>query len=227
MKSRTLPHLDLRLKTVAKQIQADCHADIGSDHGNLLVALLKTGRIKKGIAVENKQQPYENSRRALIGLDGQARLADGLDGVGIGEIDSLSVCGMGGRSIVAILQAYPDRIPTKVVLQPNRDADQVRRWAIEFGYHLVEEQVVWGQLPYPVLNYHAASGRDPSYHDMNCEAAVLFGPINIRRREPLFVEKLIEERRYLHSLSGLNLKSRHRLKMINYVLGEWLDHPEC
>jgi tRNA (adenine22-N1)-methyltransferase len=213
-----LPHLDLRLETVAKQIQADCHADIGSDHGNLLVALLKNGRIQSAIAVENKRQPFENSQKALTGLDGEARFADGLKGLEVGEADSLSICGMGGGSIVAILQADPDRIPPKVVLQPNRDQVLVRRWAMKNGFHLVEEQIAWGHWPYTVLTFRAALGIDPAYGEEDLEAALMFGPLNIRRSDPSFIEYLSKERRYLRTLNRLSDSTRRRLELIEAVL---------
>lgn len=212
------PQLDLRLETVARQIQADCHADIGSDHGKLLVALLTNGRIQSAIAVENKLQPFENSKKAMIGLDGEARFADGLKGLEVGEADSLSICGMGGGSIVAILRADPDRIPSKVVLQPNRGQARVRRWAMENGFHLVEEQITWGRWPYSILTYRSALGIDPAYREEDLDAALMFGPLNIQRSDPLFIEHLSKERRYLQTLHRLSDATRHRLQLIEYVL---------
>ncbi|MGB1707088.1 MAG: tRNA (adenine(22)-N(1))-methyltransferase TrmK, partial [Rubripirellula sp.] len=99
-----MPHLDERLKKVAQQIRVTTHVDIGSDHANLLVALLRSGRVKKGIAIENKQQPLLHSQQALVGLDAEVRFADGLDGLLAGEADSLSICGMGAENIVSILE---------------------------------------------------------------------------------------------------------------------------
>lgn len=96
--------LDDRLAAVADQIKSTTHVDIGSDHGSLLVALLNQDRIKFGIAVENKQRPFDNSVRALAGLPAEVRLGDGLNPIEIGEADSLSICGMGAESIRDILR---------------------------------------------------------------------------------------------------------------------------
>ena len=74
-----MPRLDERLKTVARQIRSDTHVDVGSDHGHLLLALLKAGRIRKGIAIENKQLPFENSRKTLTGVNAEVRFGSGLD----------------------------------------------------------------------------------------------------------------------------------------------------
>src|SRR6056297_785499 len=100
--SPPLPRLDERLKIVASLIRCRVHADIGSDHGHLLKALLKSGRIEFGIAIENKTQPFLNSRKTLADCRADVRLADGLAGLQKGEADCLSLCGMGGRSMVRI-----------------------------------------------------------------------------------------------------------------------------
>ena len=216
-----MPRLDIRLKTVARQIRARRHADIGSDHGNLLVALLKSGRIEFGIAIENKHQPFENSRQALAGLKAEARFADGLNGLSPGEVDSLSICGMGGESMVAILNAHPERIPRKLVLQPNRRAELVRAWALEQEFHLVDEQIARGHWPYAVLSYRSATGGDPAYQIEDRDAQLMFGPMTIQRRDPMFVDQLIEERRYLLNLERLSEISGHRLQVIERVLRHW------
>ncbi|MGI9474608.1 MAG: tRNA (adenine(22)-N(1))-methyltransferase [Rubripirellula sp.] len=222
----TLPRLDVRLKKVAEQIRASRHADIGSDHGNLLVALLKSGRVEHGIAIENKVQPYENSRAALTGLNADARFADGLQGLRPGEVDSLSICGMGGESMVAILQAYPDRIPSRIVLQPNRRPDLVREWALANRFHLMDEQIARGHWPYVILVYHlGAQDHDPAFNHVDHEADLMLGPLTLQRREPEFVEQLFEERRYLHELDRLSDVSGKRLAVIERVLRRWQENP--
>ena len=215
-----MPHLDIRLRTVAKQIRAHCHADIGSDHGKLLVALLHAGRIQSAIAIENKLYPFENSRRALIGLNGEARYADGLHGLDVGEAESLSICGMGGASMVGILKAIPQRVPHQVVLQPNCDEELVRRWGFDNGFHLVDEQIAWSHRPYVVLTYRSASGLDPAYAKQDRDAAFMFGPINLARRDQPFIERLIEERKYLLTLNRLSDTTHHRLRLIELVLAK-------
>jgi tRNA (adenine22-N1)-methyltransferase len=183
--------------------------------------LLKSGRIEFGIAIENKRQPFENSRQSLLGLNGEARLADGLNGLFAGEADSLSICGMGGESMVAILNAHPERVPKKLVLQPNRRPELVREWALENEFHLVDEQIARGHWPYAVLSYRLASGGDPAYQNEDRDAQLMFGPMTIQRRDPLFVDQLIDERRYLLDLERLSETSGHRLQVIEGVLRKW------
>ena len=111
-----MPKLDQRLIAVTRRIRSRVHAYIGSDHGLLLASLLGSGRIHYGIAIENKQQPYENSSATLSELAAEVRLGDGLDVLKTGEADSLSICGMGAENMIGILKRHPDRVPHTVCL---------------------------------------------------------------------------------------------------------------
>lgn len=220
--------LDDRLSIVAEQIRSRVHADIGSDHGKLLAALLASGRIDQGIAIENKTAPYENSRRALSDYDADVRFADGLAGLRPAEAESLSLCGMGGNTIVRILAEYPDRIPDLLVLQANDHVAQVRRWAFESRFHLADEFLVPGDQGYVVTRFRRASCRSPqnatlpevdeAYSGLDLELGFEFGPHLIRRWEPDFVKRITDEQAYWMNLPRLDKKSKHRLEMINRLL---------
>ena len=212
--------MDVRLKTVARMIRSAVHADVGSDHALLLVSLLRSGRIERGIAIENKLQPFQNSRDALIGLTAEARFSDGLESLEPFEVDSLSICGMGGESIVKILEANPHRVPSTIVLQPNRRADLVRHWALQAGFHIVDEQIAWGHWPYEIMLFEKANAiePDPAYSSVEQEAALMFGPVMLRRGEARFLDRLREEKAYLSEFNMLKPYGRERLRLIEQVL---------
>jgi tRNA (adenine22-N1)-methyltransferase len=214
-----MPKLDLRLKTVAKQIRSEVHVDIGSDHGHLLAALLKSERIGRGIAIENKRQPFRNSQRTLAGLNAQVRFGDGLTVVEQHEADSLSICGMGAQSIVDILCAHPTRIPNRIVLQPNGRSDNVRRWATESGFRLTDETIARGHWTYDVITFEKSlSFDDPAYRDVDLDAGLSFGPLNLKRNELVFRNQLEAEREYLGRMKRLSLESAQRLALIEKTL---------
>ncbi|TWT67161.1 class I SAM-dependent methyltransferase [Allorhodopirellula solitaria] len=233
-----MPHLDQRLQAVARLIQWHTHADIGSDHGHLLKALLKTGRIRHGIAIENKASPWENSSRTLSGLSAEVRLADGLAGLQEGEADGLSVCGMGGAAIAGILSAFPNRIPSRLIVQPNSKSELVRRWALQAGYDLIDEILVQGtpvrtggtqpgsRRRFIVLQFESATtppGRlsthlDTAYAGIDRVAAELFGPRLIRAWQPDLVASLHEEQAYFRGLVRLTPESAQRLAAIERLL---------
>ncbi len=215
-----MPRLDLRLKAVAKQIRSKVHVDIGSDHAHLLIALLSSGRIEQGIAVENKQQPYQNSKRALAGFNADIRLGDGLNALASNEADSLSICGMGAQSIVDILGSHPDRIPDRIVLQPNRSPELVRQWAIVNHFHLIDETIAHGHWPYQIMSFLRSDDLpDPAYRDVDLEAALLFGPLMLKYRNPDFLGQLKTEYEYLSRFNRLSRETNNRLNLIRDVIG--------
>tara|TARA_R110002049_G_scaffold27321_2_gene94314 strand:- start:557411 stop:558124 length:714 start_codon:yes stop_codon:yes gene_type:complete len=215
----TLTKLDKRLQAVANRIRASTHADVGSDHGYLLRWLLSRRQIRRGIAIENKQQPFQHSQSVLAGYDVDVRLADGLHGLFDGEADSLSICGMGGRSIVRILSDLPDRVPQALVLQPNRDVDLVRSWGLRSGYHLIDECIADQNWSHQILQFRrATSTTDPAYKGLDQEAALIFGPLLLKRFEPTLALRLQDERAYLNQFDKLGPKSSKRLAAINRIL---------
>ena len=216
-----MPKLDVRLIAVTQQIRSNTHVDIGSDHGGLLASMLGSGRVKYGIAIENKRQPFENSARALAGLPAEVRFGDGLHVLQSGEADSLSICGMGAESMLRILTAFPDRVPDHEVLQPNQKPELIRRWALNAGFHLVDEQIARGHLPYAILSFRRSNDcrtMDPAYQNVNQQAALLFGPHVLKRDDRQFDAQLLEEETYWSQFERLEPERRERLEIIRQLL---------
>ncbi|WP_404310363.1 tRNA (adenine(22)-N(1))-methyltransferase [Neorhodopirellula lusitana] len=219
-----MPRLDERLKAVARIIRCDIHMDVGSDHGHLLFALLKSGRVSRGIAIENKQRPYLNSRTTLADVNADVRFGEGLAAANPGEADSLSICGMGGRSIVRILSEYPDRVPSQVILQPNQRIHLVRRWGYENGFTIAGETWVGTDRIFEILHFvRQTTGDgdfvDPAYEGFDLETAFHFGPTHLRQRAPEFLNRLQEERQYFGQFPHRQPATEHRLRMIAQILG--------
>ena len=185
----------------------------------MLKALLCAGRIERGIAIENKQQPFQNSQITLAGLAADVRFGDGLDPLEPGEADSLSICGMGGQRMVRILAAFPERVAPRIVLQPNKQPERVRQWALRSGFRLRDEQIAHGHWPYPILAFERGdTAEDPAYVGVDRQAALLFGPLIIKRGSPEFVSRLREEQRYLRELDGNSPECGDRLAAIDRLL---------
>ena len=60
-----MAYLSLRLQTIHDMLPKGVIADIGSDHGKLMIALFKSGKLIKGYAIENKKGPYQRLIKAL------------------------------------------------------------------------------------------------------------------------------------------------------------------
>lgn len=192
------------------------HLDIGSDHGGLLRRLLIDGHVQQGIAVEVNLTPYQNSLRALKHHNADVRLGNGLTVIAAGEMQSLSIAGMGGRTMTKILDAHPERVCPWLFLQPNKDWARVRRWAYESHFHLVQENLT--PRLFVLLAFRMENSRDPIYNNLPLEAAFEFGPRLLGAADAILKSRLLEEREYFRPLANLNPEAANRLRLIEQAL---------
>ncbi|MCE5167799.1 class I SAM-dependent methyltransferase [Paenibacillus profundus] len=141
--------LSKRLQWIADWVPEGSRlADIGSDHALLPVYLAKHKRISFAVAGEVNQGPFEAARRQVQGacmeMTVNVRHGDGLSVVKQGEVDCITIAGMGGSLIATILSADPKKLEgvTRLILQPNVGEDIVRRWLREQGWALVQEHIL-------------------------------------------------------------------------------------
>lgn len=133
-------------------------ADIGTDHGYVPVYLIQQGRIPFAIAADVGQEPLQHAIRTAeeYGVSGiDFRLCDGLRGVDPQEPDAIVIAGMGGQTIIHILEAAPwTKAPGEytLLLQPMTKAGLLRHWLADHGYRFLEERLVWDKdFLYPVM----------------------------------------------------------------------------
>lgn len=158
--------LQPRLTLLARLVPEGCRlTDVGTDHGYLPVSLLQQGRITSAIASDIGAEPLEHARRtaAQYGAAGiDFRLCPGLSAIAPEETDVIVIAGMGGETIITILQDAPwtkDGRHT-LLLQPMTKAADLRHWLADNGYTFTEEHLVEdkGRL-YPVLTVTGGTHR--------------------------------------------------------------------
>lgn len=150
--------LQPRLHLLARLVPEGCRlTDVGTDHGYLPVALLQQGRIAAAIASDIGAEPLEHARRTAMqyGVDGMDfRLCAGLSGVAPEETDVIVIAGMGGETIISILQDAPWTADGqhRLLLQPMTKAAALRHWLTDNGYTFTDERLVEdkGRI-YPIL----------------------------------------------------------------------------
>ncbi|EGL19932.1 MULTISPECIES: tRNA (adenine(22)-N(1))-methyltransferase TrmK [unclassified Paenibacillus] len=141
--------LSQRLLEIAKKVpQGAKLADIGSDHALLPTFLVQQGTVPSAVAGEVNRGPAEAAQRQVrdANLSGQieVRLGDGLSVLRPGEVDAVTIAGMGGALIASILDAGEDNLAgvTTLILQPNVGEDIVRKWLRSHGWHLADETIL-------------------------------------------------------------------------------------
>lgn len=140
--------LSTRLQAVADWVPRGARlADVGTDHGFLPVWLVKYGVIDSAIAADLREKPLETAKRSAErhGLADRIsfRLCDGLTGISPDEVDTVSIAGMGGETIVAILEAAPwtRERGIRLLLQPQSGAFELRTFLRENGYRILRETI--------------------------------------------------------------------------------------
>ena len=138
-----------RLQTVAAFVpEGAALGDIGTDHAYLPIALYETHQISKAIAVDVHEGPYQSALIAVKGRQLEAvinvRFGDGLMPLEPGEVNALTLAGMGGRTMLDILFARPDVLSsvTDLIVQPQGGEGTVRLALLDAGWRLKAERLV-------------------------------------------------------------------------------------
>ena len=151
--------LSPRLACVAARLPRGVRlADIGCDHGKLPVYTAVYLAPQRVVACDLREGPLAraalNCRRFGVEDQVSLRLGDGLAPVSPDECTHITICGLGGETIAAILAAAPwtqDGAHT-LLLQPETSAHTLRRFLYENGYAVADEEAVLdGGRVYTVL----------------------------------------------------------------------------
>lgn len=187
--------LSPRLQVVADYVPENARlADIGSDHAYLPVALLLNKKIQWAIAGEVVQGPYEAAKRQVAknGLETfvAVRLADGMEAVFLkDQIDTISICGMGGVLIRDILERGKNlqRLSGKerLVLQPNVGERQLREWLAVEGYTIIAETILEDHRKI----YEVIVAEKSKTVSQYTQQELFFGPLLLQEHSAIFVKK--------------------------------------
>lgn len=201
--------------------------DVGCDHAHVPIRLLQEGRFERALGMDVLEGPLGKAagNLQLYGMADRVelRLSDGLDAYRAGEADTLVITGMGGSLMRDILLREPEKtrsLPV-LVLGPQSDPDRVRSALRDLGFVITEERLVFEDGKYyPVLRavFDATDRETSSQTHFNwsqkrergscgvCdpqllqEAEDLFGPVLLRRRDPVLFEFLSRRIRVLEKI---------------------------
>ena len=178
-----------RLKIIHDMVPKSVVADIGSDHGKLMIALVQSGKITKGYAVENKEGPFERLRSNLIRYHVEDKVtplfSDGLKDV-TRDVGTIVIAGMGGSAIVNILKSHPEkmvRVQT-IIIDAHTSIPLVRKEICQMGFAIADEKIIKeDNIFYEIIKFVKAEKAIISDEDLE------FGPILRQEKSATFKEK--------------------------------------
>jgi len=183
----------LRIKQIANMVRFRRVVDIGCDHALLPIFLLQSGRIDFAIATDIAKEPLEKGRKnaILADVDDDMRfvLSDGLAQIALGNVETCIIAGVGGETVMKILENDLDVAKSfgQLILSPQRDVPAVRRFLHSNGFKIVCEELILDDSKF--------------YHILDCEVGLqkpfcnggyAFGRDLIKRKHPVL-------RSFIHS----------------------------
>ena len=181
--------LSKRLKIIHDMVPKSVVADIGSDHGKLMIALVQSGTITKGYAVENKEGPFERLRSNLIRYHVNDMVtplfSDGIKDI-TRDVSTIVIAGMGGSSIVNILKSHPEKMVSvqTIIIDAHTAVPLARKEICQMGFAIADEQIVKeDDIFYEIIKFVKAEKAVISDEDLE------FGPILRQEKSATFKEK--------------------------------------
>ena len=196
--------LSARLQLLADWVRPGARiADVGTDHTFLPVWLVLQGRVSAAIASDLREGPLargaETAREYGVANLVETRLCGGLDAIRPEEVDTVIIAGMGGETIVHILEKAPWTADGRhtLLLQPMSKVEMLREFLADNGYEIVREQLVRDRgTVYPLMEIRAGHMR-PTRGQLHAGVKLLHDPLQDRA----LIEKIIRAQAVVANLN--------------------------
>lgn len=190
--------LSRRLEAVVSMVTGSkVICDIGCDHGLVSICLIVREICPRVIAMDVNQGPLQAARENIRvhGLEAyiETRLSDGLENLKEKEAEGLICAGMGGGLICRILEAGAGIAAQmkELILQPQSQLEETRSYLASRGFRIEDEKMIFEDGKYyPIIR---AVPTDSTVR--NSAAENRYGPVLIRKKDPVLIEYLRRERR--------------------------------
>lgn len=182
-----------RLKLIASFVPVDSNvADIGSDHGYLLIYLKDNFFSGKLLGVENKKGPFNSLKSNISNKKYDKSIAisfsDGLDDVDL-IYDTVVLAGMGADNIQKILSKNFEKLHgiKTIIVDSHTKNDQLRIFLVKLGYKIDKEDILFEDNIYYEIMRFVKGNSDYNYLDF------YFGPLLRKNKSSTFISKYNQE----------------------------------
>ena len=208
-------YLSERLQTIYNMVPKGIVADIGADHGKLMIALFEGGVISHGYAVENKKGPYNRLVSALkekkLEEDVVPLFSDGIEDLPE-AVHTVVIAGMGGDNILKILKKHPNKTKQieTLIVDAHNAIPKVRDEVCKMGFVIADEKIVREEdIFYEIIKFIRA---DVAYYGDN---DMEFGPILRKEKSATFKEKYKNRIQEIDNLLLNNKLPKARVDQLN------------
>lgn len=152
--------LNSRLLACANFVQGNFICDVGTDHAFLPIYLVQNQIVEKAIASDIRKGPLQAAEQNILraGLSDkiQTILSDGLEHVPPENLTDISIAGMGGETIIHILENCPFSLKNiNLIFQPMTKAELLREWLYQNGFEIQKEVCILDKkFLYAVMQVH-------------------------------------------------------------------------
>lgn len=203
--------LSKRLETIIYLVdQGENVADIGSDHGFIVIELINRNIAASCLAVENKIGPYTNlvKNTSLI-KNIKTSLSDGLKEVDK-QFSTVIIAGMGFNTIKEIINDSIEKLDfiDTFIIDSHTLTYELRKFMSEIGYFIKDEQcLIENKIFYEIIKFQKG-------HKEYSEVELKYGPILLNNRSEDFMTHYSNQIEKLKSLVRLHQISSIRKKEI-------------
>lgn len=221
--------LSKRLQAIADLIIKYKHGnilgDIGTDHAYLPCYLVGEHGFERAYACDIGKGPIQASIETIQSyhLENQVipLLGSGIQPLLDKKVDMISICGMGGKLIVDILDEYPDYIhDQRFILQANVGLEVLREYLYAHQMKIIEEGIVKDAHHIYEIIVCQKTNQSFTYQEQD----LYFGPCLRQKKEPLFFQKwqrqLEIHQNILTSLEKSHPRYQEVLHIIEMIEGE-------
>lgn len=207
----------IRINELVKCINGfKCLADVGCDHGYLIIEALKMFDLDEAIAIDNKKGPLSqamiNVNNSGYGSKVKFSLSSGIKEISY-KTDVVVIAGMGGMLISDILNDDLKNVK-RLVLQPNRDIKEVRCKISNLGFNISLEKIVYENDKYYEILVCDKNDIKVLYTDEELE----FGPYLLKHKDEMFINRWHNEL--------LKLKNIKKSNQVNEDLDKKIERIE-
>lgn len=181
--------LSKRLQIIADLVPKDSNvADIGCDHGYLLIYLKDNHFNGKLLGIDNKKGPLESFRNNLIQKKYEneitIKLSDGLKDID-NSFNTIVIAGMGFDNIKKIVLDSKEKLDNieTFIIDSHTKEPEVRKFFVKLGYKIEEELIIEENAIFYEIIKFVKGNREYS------EIEYKFGPILIKENSDIFKKK--------------------------------------